>query len=96
MPRYFFHATAGHAAFDATEKTRPTADTMNQVSEYRDENGVVLSSNEEAVAYGRRVATELAEERRWHGYVIAVTDQNGAEVARIPVVKPAAGGLERP
>jgi hypothetical protein len=33
------------------------------------------------------VATELSQERRWQGYVIAITDVNGAEIARIPIAK---------
>jgi predicted RNA-binding protein with TRAM domain len=47
----------------------------------------VLSDVEEAIAYGRRVASELAGEPRWEGYVIAITDANGAEIARIPIAK---------
>jgi hypothetical protein len=47
----------------------------------------VLSDVEKAIAYGGRVATELAGEPRWEGYVIAITDVNGAEIARIPIAK---------
>lgn len=60
---------------------------MNEIKAYPNETGVVLANVEEAIAYGRRVATELAEERRWEGYVIVVTDANGAEIARIPIGK---------
>ena len=55
---------------------------MSKINTYPDEAGVVLSNLEEAVAYSGRVATELAEERRWRGYVIAISDENDAE-ARI-------------
>jgi hypothetical protein len=73
MPRYFFHAM--RSTGDARSKTDP------------DETGVVLSDVEEAIAYGRRVATELTGEPRWEGYLIAITDVNGAEIARIPIAK---------
>lgn len=74
MTRYFFHAM------------RSTHDARTKIA-YPDETGVVLSDVEGAIAYGRRVATELAGEPRWEGYVIAITDVNGAEIARIPIAK---------
>jgi hypothetical protein len=40
---------------------------MSKINAYPDEAGLVLSNVEEAIAYGRRVATELAGERTWDG-----------------------------
>jgi Domain of unknown function (DUF6894) len=84
----FFHARTGQTPFGhEAEQMRSTHDAMNKINAYPDETGAVLSNVEEAIAYGRRVATELAEERRWEGYVIAITDMNGAEIACIPIAK---------
>jgi hypothetical protein len=52
---------------------------------YSDENGTCFPSDQEAIAYGSRVAQELSEERGWSGYSIAITDGDGDEIARLPV-----------
>jgi hypothetical protein len=52
---------------------------------YSDNEGTCFSSNEEAIAYGSRVAHELSDEVGWRGYSIAVTDDSGGEIARLPV-----------
>ena len=64
---------------------RSTGDARSKTDP--DETGVVLSDVEGAIAYGRRVAADLAGEPRWEGYVIAITDVKGAEIARIPIAK---------
>jgi len=40
------------------------------------------------------VAHELDAEGRWKTYVIAVTDANGTEIARIPVARSSGNGTE--
>jgi hypothetical protein len=52
---------------------------------YSDDEGTCFPSDEEAIAYGSRVAHELSDEVGWRGYSIAVTDDSGGEIARLPV-----------
>jgi hypothetical protein len=52
---------------------------------YSDDKGSCFPSEEEAIAYGSRVAHELSDEGGWRGYSIAITDENGGEIARLPV-----------
>jgi hypothetical protein len=54
---------------------------------YPDEEGMSFPSAEEAVAYGSRVAHELAESSSWAGYKVIVADANGNEIARIPILR---------
>ena len=52
---------------------------------YSDDEGTCFPSDEEAIAYGSRVAHELSGEGEWGGYSIAITDENGGEIACLPV-----------
>jgi hypothetical protein len=52
---------------------------------YSDDKGTYFLSDEEAIAYASRVAHELSDEGEWGGYSIAITDENGAEIACLPV-----------
>ena len=53
--------------------------------QYPDEVGEVFSSLEAAIAHAALVASELAQDEGWGGFVIAVTDQQGNAIARVPV-----------
>ena len=55
--------------------------------QYRDEIGKVFPSHQEAVAYPAVVAGELARDGDWNGFVVSVTDADGAVIARVPVEK---------
>ena len=89
MPRYFFHARATGGAFDDKGVDPPdSTQSASRTYEYPDNQGVVLPSIEEAVAYGARVARELAAEDRWKSYTIVVADETGKEVAQIPIGNP--------
>jgi hypothetical protein len=50
-----------------------------------DDKGTYFPSDEEAIAYASRVAHELSDEGEWGGYSIAITDENGGEIACLPV-----------
>ena len=83
MPRYFFHARFTGVVNEA-EGTGSTKGA-SRTGGYPDNQGVVLASIEEAISYGTRVARELATEGKWQRYAIAVTDEAGNEIARIPI-----------
>jgi hypothetical protein len=53
---------------------------------YEDEVGYRFSGNVDAKAHAELMAKELAEDdSNWKGYSVIVTDENGAEIARVPV-----------
>jgi hypothetical protein len=52
---------------------------------YSDEHGTVFANAEEAIANATTIAGELGEDRGWSGFAIIVTDEDGDEIARIPV-----------
>jgi DNA-binding CsgD family transcriptional regulator len=52
---------------------------------YADAEGLCFPTAAEAEAYAQTVATELASERGWDGFWIAVIDAEGRELARVPV-----------
>ena len=53
--------------------------------QYPDEAGKVFSSPDAAIAHAALVASELAQDEDWGGFVIAVTDQQGNVVGQVPV-----------
>jgi hypothetical protein len=53
---------------------------------YSDENGTYFLSDQEAIAYAARVARELSEEGGWSDYTIALTEDDGDEIAHFPVL----------
>jgi hypothetical protein len=53
--------------------------------QYPDEAGTVFSTPMEAVAHASRLALELGQDKDWDGFVVAVTDERGNEIARVPV-----------
>jgi hypothetical protein len=55
--------------------------------QYRDEIGKVFPSHQEAVAHAAVVARELACDGDWNGFVVSVTDADGAVIARVPAEK---------
>lgn len=54
---------------------------------YPDQIGKVFSSVEEAVAHGAIVAAEIAQDRDWDGYMVAVAETGGRIVAEVPVCR---------
>jgi hypothetical protein len=52
---------------------------------YPDEIGQVFSTREEAIAHASSVATELAQDKGWNGFVVSLTDEQGGVLASIPV-----------
>jgi hypothetical protein len=87
MPRFFFHATPTRGASHDESGRSHSAKIASRTDEYPDNEGVVLASTEEAISYGTRVARELAAEGKWKRYVIAVMDETGNEIARIPIAQ---------
>jgi hypothetical protein len=55
---------------------------------FEDEDGERCSSLEAARAHAVRIAHELANEPELRGYAVKVTDENGNQVARVPLVDP--------
>ena len=53
--------------------------------QYLDDTGEEFLTREEAVARASAIAAELAKEGDWSGCAIAVTDESGAAIARVPV-----------
>jgi hypothetical protein len=53
--------------------------------QYPDEIGNAFASDQEAVAHAAVLATELAQDRDWDGFMIVVVDANDRIVARVPV-----------
>jgi hypothetical protein len=53
--------------------------------QYPDETGKVFSTHREAKAHAAELAAELGQDRGWGGFLIAVTDEAGSVIARIPV-----------
>jgi hypothetical protein len=87
MPRYFFHARVTRGAFDDEAARTGSATVASRTDDYPDNQGIVLASIVEAIAYGTRVARELAAEGKWQRYAIVVTDETGNEIARIPIAQ---------
>jgi hypothetical protein len=50
---------------------------------YPDEIGQVFSTREEAIAHASAVATELAQDKGWDGFVVSLTDERGRVLANI-------------
>jgi dipeptidase len=53
----------------------------------KDQDGEVLPNTESARAHAARIAHELAEAGDYRGFAIKVTDEQGNEVAYIPIGK---------
>jgi Domain of unknown function (DUF6894) len=51
----------------------------------KDEDGQSFSSLDEAKAHAIVVASELARDETYHGWVLWVTDDQGNEVARLAI-----------
>jgi CRP/FNR family cyclic AMP-dependent transcriptional regulator len=54
-------------------------------SRLQDEVGRSCSGAEDAKAHAAVVADELAEDAGWEGFSVLVLDENGSEVARLPI-----------
>jgi hypothetical protein len=54
---------------------------------FNDEDGENLPSIEAARAYAARIANELAQEGGYGGLAVKVTDEQGNEVAYVPLGK---------
>ena len=52
---------------------------------YRDEVGRRFSDPEDAKAHAAVVARELAQDQNGEAYSVIVVDENGDEIARVPV-----------
>jgi len=53
--------------------------------DYPDETGKVFQSQQEALAHAAILATELAQDGDWDGFVVSVTDADGSVIAQVPV-----------
>jgi hypothetical protein len=69
-----------------TEGTRYYFNVRNG-RQYPDEMGRTFASAVDAMAHAALVASELAQDGDWDGYVISVADADGRIVAEIPVRK---------
>jgi hypothetical protein len=52
---------------------------------FTDEVGWSFSSPEDANTHAAVVASELAEDDEWAGYMVVVTDEHGTEIARVAI-----------
>jgi uncharacterized protein DUF6894 len=52
---------------------------------YLDNTGCLFARSLEAVDYGKTVAAELAKEPNLLGSFLEVTDEDGREIAKVPV-----------
>ncbi|WP_456739088.1 DUF6894 family protein [Bradyrhizobium sp. USDA 4471] len=56
---------------------------------FEDETGTVLPDAEAAILYASVIAAELAQDgHEYHGFDVCAVDNDGNEIARIPVVVP--------
>ena len=58
---------------------------LSNGQQYPDEVGKVFSNPKGAIAHAALVASELAQDEGWGGFVVAVTDEQGNVLARVPV-----------
>ena len=59
----------------------------DDVAVFADSEGQSFESSDAAIAHARKVARELASDgTHYSGYVVVVTDEQGRELARIPVL----------
>ena len=49
--------------------------------------GAYFTAREDAEAHGSVIARELAEEGDWQGSWVSVTDDEGKQIARLPIGK---------
>jgi hypothetical protein len=54
-------------------------------SEYRDETGSVFATRGDAIAHAAVLAGELVQEENWNGFSIHVANEQGEEIAQVPV-----------
>ncbi|APG09752.1 hypothetical protein BKD09_15545 [Bradyrhizobium japonicum] len=56
---------------------------------FEDETGTVLPDAEAAILYASVIAAELAQDgNEYHGFDVRAVDNDGNEIARMPVVVP--------
>jgi hypothetical protein len=56
-------------------------------SVFKDEDGEELLSIESARAHAARIANELAQAGDYSGFAVKVADEQGTEVAQVPIGK---------
>ena len=56
-------------------------------SAFKDEDGEELPSAESAMAHAARIAKELAQAGEYGGFAVKVLDEQGNEVAYVPIGK---------
>jgi hypothetical protein len=71
MSRYYFHLTDGNQTLDDAEGLEFAGEA---------------AAREEARLFARNLATgKLRNDRNWSGWMVAVTDEAGQQVERIPI-----------
>jgi Domain of unknown function (DUF6894) len=77
MSRYYFHLTDGNQTLDDAEGLEFAGEA---------------AAREEARVFARDLASgKLRNDRNWSGWMVAITNEAGQEVERIPVAPLGAG-----